>query len=430
MILKTKLVTDIEITELEDLHKLKPLIEEGVLKVNKSQIGRELGKDRRTVEKYLEGYEKPTTRRRESKIDAFYETIEGLLSDETHQVFYYKRVLWQYLTDNHGLECSESSFRRYITMHGDLDSYFKRRRPAVASPSPMRFETGAGRQAQLDWKEAMELLLNTGEAVTVNIFVILLSYSRFRIYRLSLSKTQDVLLTFLDDAFATFGGVVGEVLCDNMKTVMDHPRTEKSEGRVNARFQQFADDYGFKVRPCIAGRPQTKAKVEAPMKLLDELRAYNGQLDYRGLVDLVERINNRVNGQVSQGTGRIPLLYLQKERGSLSPMPAESIRQGYQILTSTPKVNASSMVSHKGSQYSVPPEYIGKRLTLQLYDGHLHLYHGTRLVAIHPQSGQKLNYLESHYIAIAGVTLNGDRIDIGEIARENLRLIGEAYGNE
>ena len=63
------------------------------------------------------------------------------------------------------------------------------------------------------------------------------------------------------------------------------------------------------MKPCIAGHPQTKAKVEAPMKILDEIRAYNGKLDYREVVELVSRINNRVNTQVNQGTGRIPLMY-------------------------------------------------------------------------------------------------------------------------
>ena len=46
------------------------------------------------------------------------------------------------------------------------------------------------------------------------------------------------------------------------------------------------------MKPCIAGRPQTKAKVEAPMKILDEIRAYNGKLDYREVVELVSRLNN------------------------------------------------------------------------------------------------------------------------------------------
>ena len=44
-----------------------------------------------------------------------------------------------------------------------------------------------------------------------------------------------------------------------MKTVMDEARTEYFAGKVNNKFQQFADDYGFKVQPCISGHPHTKA---------------------------------------------------------------------------------------------------------------------------------------------------------------------------
>lgn len=71
----------------------------------------------------------------------------------------------------------------------------------------------------------------------VNIFVLLLSYSRFRVYRVSLSKTQDILFSFLDDAFETFGGVPDEIVTDNMKTVMDEARTEYSAGKINNKFQ-------------------------------------------------------------------------------------------------------------------------------------------------------------------------------------------------
>ena len=52
---------------------------------------------------------------------------------------------------------------------------------------------------------------------------------------------------------------------------MDEARTEYSSGKVNAKFQQFANDYGFVVKPCIAENHGVKEKVEAPMKLWDEL---------------------------------------------------------------------------------------------------------------------------------------------------------------
>ena len=296
MIYTQKIHTDLQINTLEDLAKLKPFLEDGTLKVNKSQIARELGKDRRTVDKYLKGYKKPTTRHKGSPIDDYYDIIKELLSDENQQIFYYKRVLWQFLKDNHQLHCAQSSFRRYISHHPEFQEYFDRRQKNFShNKSTMRFETPLGQQAQLDWKESIKFTLKSGEMINVNIFVLILAASRFRKYHLSLTRSQDVLFSFIDDAFETFGGVPEELLTDNMKTVMDEPRTEYSKGKVNGRFQHFASDYGFTVKPCIARRPQTKAKVEAPMKLLDEIYAYNGLLDYQELNELVQRLNERIN---------------------------------------------------------------------------------------------------------------------------------------
>lgn len=93
MIIKTNIYSELKINTLEDLHKLKPIMEVNNLKVNKSQIARELGVDPRTVGKYLNGYVKPTTRNYKSKIEAFEPIIKELLSKDSIQVFYYKRIL-------------------------------------------------------------------------------------------------------------------------------------------------------------------------------------------------------------------------------------------------------------------------------------------------------------------------------------------------
>ncbi|NFE96293.1 IS21 family transposase [Clostridium botulinum] len=431
MIIKTNIYSELKINTLEDLHKLKLIMEVNNLKVNKSQIARELGVDPRTVGKYLKGYVKPTTRNRKSKIEAFEPIIKELLSKDSIQVFYYKRILWQYLKDNYGLDCAQSSFRRYISNHLEFNEYFNNRKKGhISTTSPMRYETDKGKQAQLDWKENIEFILTTGEVININIFVLILSYSRFRVYQLSLDKTQDVLLSFLDESFETFGGVPEELLTDNMKTVMDEARTNYSKGKVNNKFQQFADDYGFNVRPCIAGRPNTKAKVEAPMKLLDEIRAYNGTLDYEGLHKLVSNLNNRINSTCHTSTGKIPILHLEKEKDFLSELPKEQIRNHYKIIITSVKVNRQSMISYKSNQYSVPPEYIGKKLKLQVYDDQLHVYYNTNLVTIHKIQNQKLNYQAEHYAEISALTFNKNSYEMIELAKNNLKMIGEVYQNE
>ena len=404
MILKHQIITDIRIESVNDLYKLKPFLEDGTLKINKSQIARELEVDRRTVDKYINGYTKPETRNCDDCITPFYDTIAELLSDKNQQVFYYRKVLWQYLVDNHGFTGVYCNFCHYLRKYPEFDSYFRKSRPSNTNKVTIRYETPMGKQAQLDWKESIPFILSSGETIDVNIFVLLLSYSRFRVYRVSLSKNQEILFSFLDDAFET--------------------------GKVNNKFQQFADDYGFKVQPCIARHPHTKAKVEAPMKILDEIRAYNGKLNYMKLVELVTRINNRVNAQVNQGTGRIPLMYYNKEKAFLNSLPADNIRKPYQIATNTVKVNHSSMFNYKGCQYSVPPEYIDKIVSLQVYDGYIHMYCNTEFITIHQLSSKKLNYISEHYAAIARKSHIFRDEHIMDRAKENLEIIGKVYDYE
>lgn len=313
MIIKSPITTDLNIDRLEDLYKLKPLMETTNMKINKSQIARELGVDRRTVDKYVNGFSKSKHRTSTNCLTPYMDIIRDLLSDENEQLFYYRRVLWQFLCDNHGYSGSYVNFCYYLNRMPEFAEYFNKRQP-VRAKAYIRYETPPGKQAQLDWKESLKLLTTDLGWVEVNVFVLILSFSRYRVYRMSMTKSQDVLLSLLDDAFQTFSGVPEEIVTDNMKTVMDEPRTKGSPGKVNVRFRQFADDYGFRVQPCVAATPRTKGKVESPMRILDELRAYNGKLSYTGFIELLVRINDRENSKVHPGTGKIPLMYLKKKR--------------------------------------------------------------------------------------------------------------------
>ena len=384
MIIKSPVTTNLKIEKLEDLYKLKPFMESANLKINKSQIARELDVDRRTVDKYINGFHKSKHRTSSNCLTHYKDIIRELLSDENEQVFYYRRVLWQYLCDNHGYHGAYSNFCYYLSREPEFAAYFRKRLPAK-SEAYIRYETPAGKQAQLDWKESLRLLTTDLGWVEVNIFVLLLSFSRYRIYRMVPTKSQDVLFFCLDDAFTVFGGVPEEIVTDNMKTIMDQPRTRGSKGKINIRFQQFADDYGFRVQPCIAAMPKTKGKVESPMRILDELRAYNGRLTYLGFVELLAKINDRENSKVHPGTGKIPLMYLKKEKDSFGPLPQQTIRNPYQLVDHKVRIDNASLFHYRGKQYSVPPEYIGKSVTLQVYDDYIHVYCNMKLIALRLQ---------------------------------------------
>ena len=136
----------------------------------------------------MNGFQKSKKRKKSSRLDKYYDAIHQLLMEPTSQVFYYKRILWQYLLDNHGLkECTYSNFCHYINSHEEFAAYFRQKRPSNAKKPVIRFETSEGKQAQLDWKENIPFVLKSGETININILVLLLSYSRFRVYHLSLN---------------------------------------------------------------------------------------------------------------------------------------------------------------------------------------------------------------------------------------------------
>ena len=189
-----------------DLKKLKALEETTNLKLNVSALARKLGVDRRTARKYINGYEPLKTRKRGSQFDKIESTIDKLLDNEM-KVFKYKSVLYRYLCENYQLEAPESSFRRYINSVPRFKNYFEQERHAIKKSTGMRFETDKGQQAQVDWKENLKMVSKNGEIFEVNIFLMVLGYSRMKFVKLTSDKTQKTLFNCMNEAFKYFEGI-------------------------------------------------------------------------------------------------------------------------------------------------------------------------------------------------------------------------------
>lgn len=255
MYISGTLSTTMVVDKKENLGTFKKIMEALNLKINKSQIARQLDIDRRSVHKYLQGYEKPKTRKRSGYLDNFYDIISELLSSDL-QIFHYKRVLWQYLIDNHELSCPQSTFRRYISLRPEFQKYFTKCKPNTKAVPVMRFNTPPGEQAQLDWKENINFITSDGEVVVINVLVLLLSCSRFRVYKLSLTKDETMLQSLLTECFEMLGGVPKILLTDNMKTVMQEARTKYNKGTINKSMAGFPkikeiSDFEFEFQPSI-----------------------------------------------------------------------------------------------------------------------------------------------------------------------------------
>ena len=168
MIINKEVITDIKIESVNDLYKLKSLIEGTSMRINKSQIARELGIDRRTVGKYINGFQKSKTRKENNCLKTHYKTIEDLLDKNSQQIFYYKRVLHSYLVDNCGYKGSYRNFCTILRKYPELEQYFHKRKPSNVNNVTVRYETSEGKQAQIDWKESIDFLLVTGEKIVYN----------------------------------------------------------------------------------------------------------------------------------------------------------------------------------------------------------------------------------------------------------------------
>ena len=188
MILEIKTPTEIKLDSLEDLQGYKKFMDDNNLKINVSALARRYKVDRRTITKYLNGFEKKETKNKTSKLDKYYDLIKTLLSSST-QTFSYIRVLRQYLEDNYEINIQYSTFYNYIRNTPEFYEYFKKGKCLNSDDNNtvIRFETPPGDQMQIDWKESIPFILSdTGEIIEVNILVGVLGYSRYKMYKVSL----------------------------------------------------------------------------------------------------------------------------------------------------------------------------------------------------------------------------------------------------
>lgn len=233
-----------------------------------AEIGRLVGRDWRTVKRYLETGAQPVYQRRRmpSMLDRFKPVIDQWLAATPR--LQATRV-HQDLVRDYGFEGSYNTVRRYV----------ERSRPRPAPRHEERFETAPGHQAQVDWSHEQPIRTSSGLELPMYCFHMVLGHSRDSFC--ALTGSQD-LVTFWAchrAAFQHFGGVPRELLYDRTKTVVRaHVGRERSLGEnlFHPEALASAHHYGFSLRLCRAYRPQTKGKVESDVPYVRErlLRAH------------------------------------------------------------------------------------------------------------------------------------------------------------
>ena len=379
------------------------------IKPNYAALGRKYEMDWRTVKKYHNGYEgKPSTRNKGSKLDFYKAEIADKLTIKRITV----RGVYEFMVKKYGISRigSYSNFDRYV-----IENKLKPKSNNIGHP---RFEKGPGEQGQIDWKEDISIANKYGEIFVINVLNFTLKFSRYSYLELSIQKRYDDVARGLINGFLKFGGVPKELLFDNMPTVAN---VQSKPKRPTTAISKLAKEFGFKIRFCGTRRPETKGTVEAKNKVIDWIRAYEGEFEtLEELMGIVETINQDMNITINQETEMSPTALFYKEKEYLQSLPDRNLIDQY--LTPTKyKVSEEALIRYGNSRYSVDPKFIGEEVTIDLLDNKLYVYYNGKLVTVHSLNKNPINYNKDHYTTL--IEGKVAKTDMASVVTDNLEMM-------
>jgi transposase len=277
-------------------------------------IARQLGMGRRTVARVLAAVQQqrvadvplPRPRKRRSIVDDYEPILKELLTK------YPNLTVERALQELHarGFPGQYTVVRQRLRL--------LRARPA---PTPvLRFETGPGDQAQMDYG-VYDIDFTREGRRRVYLFSYVLGYSRRQYLRFVEAMDLPTTLREHVHAFHHLGGLARVCLYDNFKVVV---LRHDADGPIyNPRFLAFATHYGFRPWACQVRRPQTKGKVERRFHYA-ETSLLNGRT-----FDTLEHLNEITTWWLAhiadvrqlRDFQETPLERYERERAHLLPLP-------------------------------------------------------------------------------------------------------------
>jgi len=334
-----------------DLRRYKPLRDAGA---TWREIADEVGLDWRTVKRYLStdapsGPPRAPSRRGcvTRKIDALAPVVDAWLAADPRLK---ASVIHERLVAEHGFDGHYQRVKLYVAeartrlaKEGDTESGLH--------GLHRRFEVVAGAQAQVDWGDEGQILLEAGIS-KVYSFHMTLSYSRDPFC--CFTTSQD-LGTFFDchrRAFAHFGGIPGSIVYDRTKTVVKRHVAPREAVPLHPEAAAFAAHYGFVIDVLAAWRPTGKGRVERQVAIVrDHVMAGR---TFESLAELDGAFNQWVpirRAQRHRTHGELIGVRAQADRAALGPLPELPYLVCERHLR---RVGRDCLISFEGSHYSTP----------------------------------------------------------------------------
>lgn len=357
-------------------------------------IAKEYGIARRTVSKYLENPDAPkyslTKARPRPVTDRWRDEIERILEQDKSaprkQRHTAKRI-YERLVEA-GYEGSDRSVRQIVAEI--------KNKPAKAASVPLGFEPG--KDAQVDFGESYARI--GGELLKLHGFEMRMNFSRKKFVMFFQSTDKEAFMEGHVRAFEHFNGVVERISYDNLGAAVAQIGKGKKRG-LTKEFKELKGYYNFNPHFCQPGIEGAHEKggvengigfarrnwmVPVPeFDSLDELNAY--------ILDKCREDDSRTVAGQSETISDAWL----KEVEFLLPLPARPFDPAVQ---QTVMVDLYCTVPFKNNHYSVPPQYVGKTMTIRSYWNRVEISTGLEKVTEHPRSYGKDEYIlrPEHYL--------------------------------
>jgi len=257
--------------------------------------------------------------------------------------------IWQDLRTGHGFEGGYDSVKRFARrLNGTIPLPFR------------RMECGPGEEAQVDFGTGASVVKPDGKRKRTHVFRIVLSHSRKAYSEAVYRQTTDDFIRCIENAFHHFGGIPKTLVIDNLKAAVI--KADWFDPELNPKILAFCEHYSTVILPTKPYTPRHKGKVERGVAYVQDNalkgRTFNSLQEQNAyLLEWETSVaDTRIHGTTRK---QVKKTFEQIERVALMPVPVERFPFFEEARR---KVNRDGHVEVDKAYYSVPPEYLGRRV--------------------------------------------------------------------
>ena len=260
----------------------------------------------------------------------------------------------------------------------------------------MHIKRKPAEQVEVDWAGDCAKLTDpyTGKTTDAYIFVGVMTYSQYAYVEAFPDEKQASWINAHIHMYEYFGGVARITVPDNCKTAVIHNNGWKDQ-RINAVYHEMAEHYGTAIIPARVRTPRDKSVAEGSVGNISTwITAALRNEQFFTITELNAEIWKRLKDfnrrPFQKKEGSRYTLFLQEELPLLAPLPTAR----YELAEwKQATVQFNYHISVAGMQYSIPYEYIGKKVNVRITGSVIEVFYNQNRIASHPRLyGRKGQY--------------------------------------